>query len=189
MNKPPRTYSIIVPTKTYLRKYVYAEHGFPLNINYTTTLGTLILCMLEKEVFTVKMSEPKKEMRIQFMNDHLEFSASLNTMHYKGSGLSKEKVIAINRYIENSFVEDLHRYCKYHIRETNWRPGIKDAIYAFAESYGIDVETDISFEALKKAEFRYKKRMEEKKLQKTLVTSVPNNINPLQSLFFPAFAY
>ncbi|HEU4574614.1 MAG TPA: hypothetical protein VFS36_06390 [Chitinophagaceae bacterium] len=189
MNKLLRTYSVIIPTKTYLRKYIYCEHGFPLEINYNSTLGTLILCMLEKEVFTVKMSEAKKDMRIQYMNDQLEFTASLNTMHYKGSGLSKDKIIAINRYIENSFVEDLHRHCKYHIKETSWRPGIKDAIYAFAESYGIDVETDISFEALKKAEFRYKKRLEEKKLQKTLVTSVPKPNHPLQSLFFPAFAY
>jgi hypothetical protein len=189
MTKQIRTYSVNVPTKAYLRKYIYAEHGWPLELNYTTTLGTLILCMLGNEEFSINMNNGDKETRIQFMNDEIEFTAPLNTMRYKGYSLNRDKIIAINRYIENSFVEDLHRYCKYNIKDTAWRPGIHKAIEAFAESYGIVLEEDISFEALKKAEFRYKKRMEEKKLQKTLQRFVPNQQKPLQSVLFPIFSY
>lgn len=175
MKKPQLTYSVKVPTKSYLRKYIYAKYGQSIKLNYTTTLGTLILCMLDKEAFTIKMSDQKKEQRIQYMNDEIVFTAPLNTMRWKGYSLSKDKIIAINRYLEDMFVEDLHRFCKFNIKDTAWRPGIKDAIFSFADSYGIEVDTDISFDALKKAEFRYKKRNEKK-----VVTSVPTSGRPSQ---------
>lgn len=179
MKKPQLTYSVKVPTKSYLRKYIYAKYGQPIKLNYTTTLGTLILCMLDKEAFTVKMSEQKKEQRIQYMNDEIILTAPLTTMRWKGYSLTKDKIIAINRYLEDLFVEDLHRYCKFNIKDTAWRPGIKDAIFSFADAYGIDVETDISFEALKKAEFRYKKKNEKK-----VVTFVPTSGKPSQLDFY-----
>ena len=177
MNKPPQTYKVLLPTKTYLRKYIYAEHGWPLVLNYNSVLGTLVLSLLEKQEFTIDMREGKMQKRIQYMNDELEFTALLSTMPYKGYSLSNDKIIAINRYIENSFVEDLHRYCKYHIKETGWRPGINKAIEAFAESYGIELEKDISYEALKKAEYRYKKRLEQKKTLNNLRTFVLKHSN------------
>lgn len=181
----PRSYTVRVPTKTYLRKYIYAEYGHPLKLDYHTPLGTLILCLLENEDFSINMNNEKKESRIQYMNDQIEFSGPLSTMRYKGYSLTKDRVIAINRYVENEFIKDLHYHCKTNLKNRMWRPGIKDAIFSFADIYKIEVEIDVTFEALKKAEARYRDR-KEKKTQNISQTFVPQKNNPLQNLFFPS---
>lgn len=188
MNKPPRTYSVKVPTKAYLRKYIYArwgQPGLPLKLDYTTIYGTMILCLLDKESFTIAMSDRYKEVRTSYFKDHVEFVAPITSMHFRGHSLSQDKVIAINRFFEDFFVEDLYRFCKHHIDpqpKQSRRPGIDKAIYSFADMYGIDLEDDITFEALKKAEWRYRKKHQEK-----MLSFVPSLKKPSQSLFFPQF--
>jgi hypothetical protein len=192
MNKPNRSYSVIVPTKAYLRKYIYAEYGHPLELNYLTTLGNLVLCMLGNEYFSVKMNNNDKDTRIQYMNDKIEFMAPLSTMQYKGHSLSKDRIIAINRFIEDDFVSKMSLHVQKNLKNRSWRPGYKDAIYAFAEENGIDVEIDITFEALKKAESRYRDRerlKKEKKLRNISERNVPPPNRSINSLFFPQFAY
>lgn len=187
MNKPARSYTVIVPTKAFLRKFIYAEYGHPLKLDYLTTLGTLILCLLENEDFSINMNNEKRDSRIQYMNDKIEFSASLNTMRYKGHSLSKDKIIAINRHIENEFIRELSFFCKTNLKNRAWRPGIKEAIYSFCEKYSIEVEEDVTYEALKKAEFRYRER-QEKKSEKISQTSVPPQNGNIKSMFFPSLS-
>lgn len=184
MNKPS-VYTVKVPTKTHLRKYIYAKHGYPLKLNYQTNYGTLILCMLNRADFSIKMSKFDIDVRLSHMNNSIELTAPIGTMHYKGYSMTSDAVIAVNRFFENEFAEELYRYCRDHIKDRSWRPGIADAIHSFAEIYGIDVDTDISFDALKKCEWRYRKREEEKqkKRSETLVRNVPSPRNPLQMGF------
>lgn len=192
MIKPNRTYSVIVPTKAYLRKYIYAEYGQPLELNYLTTLGNLVLCMLGNELFSINMNNNDKDSRIQYMNDTIEFMAPISTMRYKGHSLSKDRIIAINRFIEDDFVAKMSLYVQKNLKSRTWRPGYKDAIYAFAEENGIEVEIDITFEALKKAESRYRIREEEKKKKKSqniLQRNVPPPNRSINSLLFPQLAY
>jgi hypothetical protein len=176
-------YSVKVPTKAYLRKYVYARYGHPLKLNYTTTIGTMILCLVSKEYFDINMNTIKKDVRLSHMNDEIELVAPLGTMKYKGHSITPDKIIAINRYFENSFVEELYNYCRDNIEKRAWRPGINKAINSFCDQYGIEVEEDISFEALKKAESRYRKKIEE-----NIQTFVPRQNKPSQFTFFPAFS-
>jgi hypothetical protein len=184
MNKP-QAYTVKVPTKTHLRKFIYAKHGYPLKLNYQTNYGTIILCMLNREDFSIKMSQFKIDVRLAHMNDSIELTSPINTMHYKGYNMSSDAVIAVNRYFENEFAEELYRYCRDNIKDRNWRPGIHQAIHSFAEIYGIEVDIDISFEALKKCEWRYRKREEEKQMsrKKNSVTFVPPGAKPLQMGF------
>lgn len=177
-----RTYSVKVPIKSYLKKYIHAKHGTDLPLNYRTTYGTLILCLLEKDYFSINMGKQKKEVRVSLITDEIEFTAPLNTMQYKGHSLTSDKVIAINRFFEDCFIEDLYRYCKDNKKNTAWRPGIDKAIYAFAEVYNIEVETDISFEALKKAEWRHRMKLEKKP-----PSFLPPTGGPVQMGYFGSF--
>lgn len=177
MNKPPRTYTIEVPTKSYLRKYITAKNGGDLQLNYNTTLGTLVLCLLEKDYFSINMNTESKDVRISYMTDKITFVVRASTMYYKGFSLSNDKIIAINRYMENEFAEELHKYCQGNIEKRDWRPGRNKAVYTFAEKYGIDLYEDISFEALKKAEYRFRIRSE-KKPEKIIQSFVHSIILP-----------
>lgn len=188
MLKSTRTYTVSVPTKAYLRKFLYCEFGNPIKLDYNSSLGTLVLCLLDNESFSINTAEKNKESRIQYMNDRVQFTAPISTMYWKGHSLSRDKIIAINRYIENEFIRELSHYCKTNLKSRSWRPGYKDAIYSFCEKYDIEVEEDVTFEALKKAESRYRER-KEKKSQSFLTKNVPPQGGTLQSLLFPSFAH
>ncbi|MGN6293783.1 MAG: hypothetical protein ACTHMV_13650 [Chitinophagaceae bacterium] len=162
MKTTTKLYTIKVPTKTYLRKYATVKYGTELK--YNSTLGIILLSFLEKKVFSTKMNEADVNTRLQYMNDFLVFTSSIKTAGWKGLHLSQDKVIAINRFLESNFVEEMHSYCCRHKKNQTWRPGIDKAIHSFAEQYGIIVDVDITFDALKKSEYRYRRALEEKKV-------------------------
>jgi hypothetical protein len=177
MNKPPRTYSVDIPTKTYLRKYVHAVYGNPVQLKYNTNLGILVLCLLEKDHFTVDMNKEKMDVRLSYMNDKIGIITPLSKMQKRGFSLTNNKIIAINRFIETEFQQELYKYCRDNKQDRSWRPGIDKSIHAFAEQFGILVDIDITFEALKKAEYRYRKNLQEK-----LATFVPPPSRPSSSM-------
>jgi len=89
-------------------------------------------------------------------------------MYYAGFSLDDNKIIAINRYFEEQFQEELYNFCQNNIKDKKWRPGIAKAIASFTETYGIIMDEDVTLDALKQAEFRHRKNIE-----KTLQTFVP----------------
>lgn len=171
MQKPPAKYTIKVPTKIYLRKYAYAKYGHPFPLNYNSTLGTLIICLLDKSPFSINMNDDKKDVRMSYMNDVIECTAAATPMRYKSCSLDNDKIIAINRYLENEFTLELHKWCEERKEKRSWRPGIDKAINTFADQYSIIVDIDITFDALKKAEYRYRIRKE--KIFQTFVPPPP----------------
>src|SRR5436190_297716 len=123
MIKPPQTYTIEVLTKSYLRKYIAAKNGDHFILNYNTTIGTLILCLLGRDGFNINMNNSDMDVRISYMNDKIVFFVPITTLSYKGHSLTNDKIIAINRYIENEFAEELYKHCEHTIEKRSWRPG------------------------------------------------------------------
>lgn len=176
MANPPRTFTVKIPTKTYIRKYLYKKYGPPLHLNYWDTLGTVVLSILEKQSFDINLNTEKSEIRLSYMKDEIEFISSIGTMNYKGHSINPDKIIAINRFFEDIFSEHLYQYCRDNRSGSAWRPGIDKAIYNFAEICGIIIDTDISFDALKKAEYRHRKKQE--KILQTFVLPPKNPYRP-----------
>ncbi len=167
MKTTTKVYTVRVQTKTYLRKYAEVKYG--TNIKYNSTLSILLICLLERKCFTTKMNEDRVNSRMHFLNDQIEFTSSFNTAWWKGVHLGDDKIIAINRFLESQFEIDLHAHCSLNKERRDWRPGIDKAIRSFADQYRIDLDVDITFDALKKKEYRYRKE-----LQGKLVTFVPS---------------
>lgn len=151
-------YSIKVPTKIYLRKYITAKYGNPFPLNYNSTLGTLIICLLDKTPFSTGMNSSDKDVRLSYMNDAIECVSPAVSARYKSFELDNDKIIAVNRYMENEFTLELHKWCEDRKEKRVWRPGIDKAINSFADQYNIVVDVDITFDALKKAEYRHRIR-------------------------------
>ena len=83
----------------------------------------------------------------------------------------------MNRYFENKFEEELSRFVDKQDLE-GWGK-YKNAIEAFAKHYNIEIEEDISFEALKKMEYRFRKKNLENSLRR---------LSPTHNLFSTAVA-
>lgn len=161
MSKPSAsTFMVKVPTKTYLRKYVYAMHNLSLTLNYNSILGALVLSLLDRECYSIDLSASRQDARLSTFTDEIVFTSPIRKS-YKGIFLTPSKIIAINRFLENAFVEDLYVHCRASLKKRDWRPGIEDGIRSFVDLCGIVIDTDVTIDALKKAEWRYRKRKEE----------------------------
>lgn len=150
--------TVMIPTKLYLQKYISAWYGNPFHLNNQTIFGTLIICLLDKANYSTGMSTTNRDLRISHMNTSFECIIPIVSTRYKNYELSDDKVIAINRVIETQFDQELMKWCAEKKQNRLWRPGIDKAINSFCDIYGIDLESDISFDALKQREYRYRTR-------------------------------
>lgn len=114
-----------------------------------------------------------------------EILMQVSNFHRKqlGSKLIKDEIIMINSYLEQSFQKDLYYHCQLfmqHYPKASGRDmGIKDAIYSFAERFGLEIDgtmkdgkmdfKDISYEGLKRMEWRYRSKLEAQKQKKAAV--------------------
>jgi hypothetical protein len=182
MNPTNRT--IKIPTKTYLKKFILQEVGTPLITPGEHPIQRFLYILLDKK----KHDYNFKSIQRQY-DDILEVSISYATYHQIGFSLSQENVIQFNDYVEQIFDKELFKFCqdflKYHTvvqeglqsmatmydikmqreHKRAWFqvPQIKEALEAFAQVYQLEIELDLSFECLKKMEYRARKRYENKK--------------------------
>lgn len=69
---------------------------------------------------------------------------------------SVDHIIAINQFWKKSFDHQLHLFCMKYVNKEARFAGYSMAIEAFARMNGIDIDQDISFDGLKKAEYRFR---------------------------------
>jgi len=154
-----KLFTIRVPTKAYLKKYITARYGHPIRISNATLIGVMIFSMAQKNI-TTNLNTNKKDLKFKFFNDLLLFRAPISEVRTIGLGLTSDAVIQLNRFFEAHFEDDLYTWCQAHIKSSGRRKGYDKAIYSFADKYFIDLYSDITFDALKQTEFRYRKAIE-----------------------------
>lgn len=159
---PPTTFTLSIPCKSYIRKYFNFVYGMPVALNHTSDFGDTILTKMA----TTPLSRVSKRVlnipeRKEDFSDELKFSLPKDTLYRINTELTEQQVHSINRYLENVFETDL-----YMIVACASVFGIekKLAIERFAERHRIRIDEDITYEALQKKEYRYRKSSTAKNL-------------------------
>ena len=163
-----RTFAVSIPTKTHIRKYVHSINGHTIVAGHDTLIGSVMMICLANKV-TSHTTKEYREARIKTYPDRVQVIVPAHYVfnRHVGLTLSEDSIITINRFLENAFLQDLYRYCRTSINPLNRRHGYDRSIEEFAGIHGIELEEDVTFEALKKAEYRYRKRLEGQDEKKT----------------------
>lgn len=173
-----RTFAVSIPTKTHIRKYVHSINGHTIVAGHDTLIGSVMMICLANKV-TSHTTKEYREARIQSYPDKIQVVVPAHYVFngHVGLTVSDDSIITINRFLENAFLQDLFRFCRANINPMNRRHGYDRSIEEFSKMHGIELEEDVTFEALKKAEYRYRKRMvgENEKKTGTTVDFVPRN--------------
>jgi hypothetical protein len=152
-------YTIHLPVKTYVRKYLQKTYGQTIVINQKSKLGKILLLALSSNLPT-KMGENDIDVRLARMNDTLPVKVPMDYWYRLGvKEINPCMAINIGRIFEDEFEEDLHKI----VDRAKTFLGVerKTAIEYFANNHNIDLEVDISSEALKKMEYRYRTSQEQ----------------------------
>lgn len=152
----PSFFTITVQTKPYIKKYLHAKYGNPLIFSTDNYFGICLAGLLQRPIRVHKKKEALR-LRTDRFNAFLEISCPMSflTNDVLGFDISDSNVISLNKLFEEKFEEELTFYttilniCGV---ET------KDALEDFCKNYDIEIGDDISFDALKKKEYRFRKK-------------------------------
>jgi hypothetical protein len=155
-----RYIKLIIPVKTYVKKYIEVKYPGNIKLNLVSTLGRLIYCCLEKQ------SSPwyKKRMnfsqrRYKLLTDEITvlLPANQDTFYKTGFSIPAAKSILVNNFFEDQIIDEIIFLCK-----TYSKIGFSNnlAIEDFCDEYNIIIDDDITHAAFKKAVYRYRKNLE-----------------------------
>jgi hypothetical protein len=191
----PSNRLISIPTKTYLKKFIEKEVGKDVITPGDHPIQTFLYALLEKKDFNYSFKEHYRS-----FDTSMQISVSYFVFHQVGRGISPSNVVLFNDYVEQLFDQELYKIqqhlkyqqalqeavkeavSQYNIKlsrchQRNWFqvPKQKDALEQFAKKYDLEIEVDITFEALKKMEYRARKRFEKEQLSPETSFSITNN--------------
>lgn len=154
-------YTIEIPCKPYIYKYIVTIFGELIIADTKSSIGMMMMLSLSKEIYRGKFYNNGHE----FTYDNCKHSIKVGLTKFQfdnfGSDISRVHIAHFNNFFESWFEEQL--FCFVQDKLYNDTCDIKEALHAFASRYNIildaDVnsEPDISYEGLKKKEYRYRK--------------------------------
>lgn len=144
-------------TKPYLAKYLQTLYGSPIVFEIDNYFGTTLYAFLTKKVFYLKETKIEHRKFDQFTTKLDVYLPSywLRNAKYR-TDLTRENIIYINKHFEERFEEDLIKHC--HVLSL-FGIEFQEAMEDFCKQFDIEIDEDITFEALKKKEYRERKKL------------------------------
>jgi len=163
-----KNFTINIPTKPYLAKYIASRYGHPVQLNNNTLLGIVVLSLLQKKVCT-HLNLRDRHIQFRTFTTRITFLAPWRYMRHYGVDLSDEQIIQLNRAWDTQFDEELYYHCQRTINHNARYKGFNESIEQFANFHGIIIGEDTTFDCLKKTEYRFRIN-----LKKNMSRNVPS---------------
>jgi len=123
-----------------------------------------------------------KEITVINYTSYIQCVAPLSLIRDIGFIITNDQVIQFNRFVDDLFEEYLYIFVQKNTKQNQRYCGFKEAIELFAQIHNIEIDVDITFDTLKKAEYRHRKNIE-KKLVASLSPQIIKNQVIQQTLF------
>jgi hypothetical protein len=107
-----------------------------------------------------------------------KFDTKLNihfSSYQKEICLNEHSIISFNKFFEERFEEDLCKHCELAMI---YKVEIKKSLEEFCWRHHIEIDRDITFDALKKKEYRHRESLKKRASVKTLNRNLSTSIVP-----------
>lgn len=150
-------FTLKILTKPYLKKYIHSLYGRTVIFSSANQFGTIILALLDKPS-TIRERKEKIKMKLDEYNVELLIFCPIWFIkkNMYGFDISDNHMISLNKYIEQRFTEDLFKFC-YIMNKCGI--SLEEAMEEFCKCHNIEIDDDITMDALKKKEYRYRKHL------------------------------
>lgn len=150
-----KSFSFRLPVKTYIQKYLTTLYGEIIPAIMDSDIGFVVLNTLASRLEAQVCRGYNNQAIGATAQSTITFTVPFHYFYLTKRELSVHTCILLNRYFENKFETDLNN----HIRmQMAIGVGYKQAIEDFARQHNIDLIDDISYDALKKKEYRSRKK-------------------------------
>lgn len=152
-------FTLSLPVKGYVKKYLQQKYGCPLTLSANDVFSDVLLAMLLVPVPT-KRSRQELDQQLGRRCHRLDIRIPFSMFYRLPKEISEHSQVRINTYFENRFREE---FCDTVERLVTFGKIERQlAIEHFAAINRLEMDEDISFDCLKKMEYRYRKEREEK---------------------------
>jgi len=166
----PKQYTVLIPTSPHLRKFLSVEYGNPVKLDNGSLLGVVIISLLSKGNFHVALKPNQKKKLVDSFTVSFSCIAPISLMKDYGHTITSDKIIQLNRFYEHLFYEKMFVFIQHRLNIGKRKLGVQDAIIEFCNYYDIELDREISYDALKKKEWRWRTK------QKNIIRAfVPSN--------------
>lgn len=149
-----KSFTFQLPVKKYVKKYLSGIFGDTIPAQMETDIGFVILTTLTSRL----EGKVCRGYNNQFKNpwhSTIVFTIPFHYFYLTKKEISIHTCILLNRYLENKFEQALSIHVEKHIARGGL---IKQAIEDFCRLYQIQIDEDITLDALKQMEYRSRKK-------------------------------
>ena len=148
-------YSITIPTKPYLKKYIQSLYGSPVVFTKENYFGMSVLGFMDRKFYFRESKELVHRYFDKFSDPmQMYFPRWWMLQAHYGTDLPPQNIVSINKLFEERFEGDM---CMHALLHSICGVQIKDALEDFCNLHHIIIDEDISYDALIKKESRTRK--------------------------------
>lgn len=165
-----KTYCITVPVKTYIAKYFTHLYGHPIPLSHQDDFGDSILTKLSTAPL-IRPTKYDRNITMRYFKTAVKLQVPMHMFYRLENKITDAHIININRFLENTFETS---FCTWVLCQAAAKVQRKTAIEQFCDAHDIDLEIDITYEALKKLEYRdriYKEKLAKMQTKKVSESS------------------
>ncbi len=152
-------FKFILPVKPYIRKYIATIYGEPTIISFNTDLGFGVLNALASRI-EHKLSKGNIDIFQNRFTDEIEFRIPFHYMSLTKKQVSPNTIVLMNRYLEYKFDHELNLHLT--TSKVPYGTTVKKGIELFLSIYDIEIDVDITYEAITKSLWRHSKNLSDK---------------------------
>jgi hypothetical protein len=176
METPKGFFSVTIQTKPYLKKYLQSLYGDPLIFTTHNSFGIIAEALLTRPLEDHNSQEVLRQRFDKYTTQLTFFVPKRNLLKRKGFTVTPPHILSLNKFFEKQFCEHLLHWCEMGVvYKVEYKKNIEDFCWRHKISIGEEADDDITFDALKKKEWRFRKKNEEKS-KESAPLSVPSKI-------------
>ena len=156
-----------LPVKKHIQKYLTVKYGQVIQARLETEIGFVVLNTLASRL-EAQVSRGYLDLWQGRYNSSVTFRMPFHYFYLTKRDVSPFTCTLLNRYFEQKFEEE---FCQFVEIATTAGSKRKKAIEQFSFKYQLDIEDDISFDALKQMDYRSRK----KNIENSLCSLSPEN--------------
>lgn len=157
-----KSYTVSLPVKPYILKYVQTVEGSTaIEFKGTSMLCIILRAFLLNQKQYTGYTREKLKAAVSVRTAELKFVVPVNRMNQVGTEIDPNGVVVMNRLLEEFFDRAFLKFMKDRTKKEGRYRGYKEAYYAFADLYNIEIEEDITFDGLKKMDQRLRDKQKD----------------------------
>lgn len=153
-----RLFTFSIPAKPHIAQFTHQRIGQPVFINNDTAVGSMCIALLQKKTFNTQLDAHGKHNHFLNYTSRIFLAMPVSQYYHLGSKFNQDHIIHINRFLQLQFEESLRLFVDTAVDHRQRYRNLDEVLELFAAKWSLEIDHHISYDNLKKIEYRTRKK-------------------------------